>query len=148
MRFLKTELIILFARVEKKQFLNGRHIILYSYSDGPVIVFASGIAGFVFSHRDLNIIFLFGLFLIWVRRIEFQYPRYTIVCFFYLRVFTFNITAPHFRSSCLSLSTQFHLPCSHYYVLQSFYPHCLTISVSLLLFLTKSYVCHTLYKRS
>ena len=97
MRFLKTELVILFARVEKKQFLNGRHIILYSYSDGngPAIVIASGIAGFVFSHRDLNIIFLFGLFPIWVRRIEFQYPRYPIVCFFYLRVFTFNITAPY-----------------------------------------------------
>ena len=55
-------------------------------------------------------------------------------------VFLYNITPPQFRSSYLSVSTHFHLPCSHYYIFSSLSPHS-HLGLASLDFLT--YVCHT-----
>ena len=68
-----------------------------------------------------------------------QSPWSTVVCFFdlylvLLLVLSYNITPPPFRSSYIALSTYFHLPCSHYYLLHPFSPHDLTIPVLLILF--------------
>ena len=59
---------------------------------------------------------------------SFQYPRSPVLCFFYLylfllHVFSYNITPTQFRSSYLSVSTHFHLPCSHYYIFFSLSRH-------------------------
>ena len=55
---------------------------------------------------------------------SFQSPSSPVFCFFYLylfllHVFSYNITPPQFRSSYLLVSTHFHLPCSHYYIVFS-----------------------------
>ena len=60
--------------------------------------------------------FFFGLFPIWGLHIKFSISRYPVMCFFYLYsflldVFSYKITPPQFRSSHLSVSTHFHLPC-------------------------------------
>ena len=89
--------------------------------------------------------------------LSFLYPRSPVLCFFYLYsfllyVFSYNITLPQFRSTYLSVSTHFHLPCSHYYIFFSLSLHMTQPSQSHLhmaqpsqshfpYFLT--YVCHT-----
>ena len=40
-----------------------------------------------------------------------------------LHVFSYNITPPQFLSSCLSVPTHFHLPCSHCYIFFSLSLH-------------------------
>ena len=69
---------------------------------------------------------------------SFQLPRSPVLCFFslyyfLLRVYSYNITPPQFRSSFISVSTQ--IPSSMFslpHLLLTFCPHGLTISVSLL----------------
>ena len=53
-----------------------------------------------------------------------------LLLLFLIRVFSYNITPTQFRSSHLSVSTHFHVPCSHSVCA----PYCLTMSVSRLLF--------------
>ena len=72
---------------------------------------------------------------------SFQSPRSPVLSFFYLYLFlllsfSYNITPPQFRSPYLSVSTTSMFSILH--LLQSFSPHGLTISVSVLLF---SHLC-------
>ena len=71
-----------------------------------------------------------------------SFPRSPVLWFslysFLLHVFSNNITPSQFWSSYLSVSTHFHLPCSHYYILFSLFLHMdgPTISVSRIFSLT------------
>ena len=75
---------------------------------------------------------------------SFHSPRSPALCFFYVYSFLFLITSRHFSFSlpifrCPLTSIFYDLITIHLH--QSFFPHDLIISVSLLLCLT--YVCHT-----
>ena len=86
-------------------------------------------------------ILFFGLSPIGVRHIELSISTFSGLVLLLSLLYLYNITPPQFWSFCLSVSINFHLPCSHY-IFFSVYLHTAQPSQShFSYFLT--YVCHT-----